>query len=272
MLTIFINLYFMAKSKHYYIRKSHRYLGLLLGIQFLFWTIGGLYFSWSNMDDVHGDFQKKAEPPLSGNLQLVSPSVALDNIRKAHQADSFAAVQLIQILGKPVYQVKSRHMVHEHEGHTNRAAYTTYLADATTGQLRPALSREEAIAVASSRFNGTPAVKSVEYLTSTHGHHEYRESPLPAYAVTFEHPSVTTVYVATDLGTVQKFRNNKWRAFDFLWMLHTMDYQGRDNFGNILLRAFSILGLITVVSGFLLWGISTSRFKKRKKVAKRALV
>lgn len=49
----------MVKSKHYYIRKTHRWLGVIFGIRFLLWTIGGLYFSWSNMDDVHGDFQKR---------------------------------------------------------------------------------------------------------------------------------------------------------------------------------------------------------------------
>jgi hypothetical protein len=69
--------------------------------------------------------------------------------------------------------------------------------------------------------------------------------------------------VATELGTVQKFRNNKWRVFDFLWMMHTMDYEGRDNFGNILLKIFSIFGLITVLSGFLLFFISAKWNKKK---------
>ena len=68
----------MAKSKHFYIRKSHRYLGLLLGIQFLLWTIGGLYFSWNDIDEVHGDFQKKRVPLLSSSIGLVSPSIVLD--------------------------------------------------------------------------------------------------------------------------------------------------------------------------------------------------
>jgi len=54
---------------------------------------------------------------------------------------------------------------------------------------------------------------------------------LPAYAIRFDHPSKTTVYVATEMGAVTKFRNEKWRIFDFLWMLHTMDYQSRDNIG-----------------------------------------
>jgi uncharacterized iron-regulated membrane protein len=104
-------------------------------------------------------------------------------------------------------------------------------------------------------------VVKIEKVDSIHAHHEYRSGELPAYAISFEHPSKTTVYVATELGTVQKFRNDKWRVFDFLWMLHTMDYEGRDNFGNILLRAFSVFGLITVLSGFLLYFISSKRFK-----------
>ena len=37
------------------IRRVHRYLGIFLGIQFLIWTISGMYFSWTNIDDIHGD-------------------------------------------------------------------------------------------------------------------------------------------------------------------------------------------------------------------------
>ena len=57
-------------------------------------------------------------------------------------------------------------------------------------------------------------------------------------------------------------RHRSWRWFDFLWMTHTMDYEGRDNFNTIVLRAFSLLGLITVLSGFLLWYTSSPSIKK----------
>jgi hypothetical protein len=138
-----------------------------------------------------------------------------------------------------------------------------HLAHAVTGKLREPLNQQEAVAVAARHFNGQPAVIGTEYLTTTNSHHEYREQPLPAYAVTFTHPSNTTVYVSTELGTVQKFRNDKWRIFDFLWMLHTMDYESRDEIGNVLLRIFSIFGLITILSGFSLYIIS-SRWWRRK--------
>jgi len=255
----------MAKSKHYYIRKTHRYLGVLLGIQFLLWTIGGLYFSWSNMDEVHGDFQKRTVSYLPVNTSLLSPSVIIDSIKRNEKVDSFLSVQLIEILGKPYYQIRGANTSNptnhpEHVGHS-----ITWLANAITGQIKRPLTKDEAVEVAKARFNGQPTIKSVDYLTAINGHHEYRESPLPAYAITFEHPSGTTVYVATELGTVQKFRNNKWRIFDFLWMLHTMDYQSRDNIGNIILRIFSIFGLVTVFSGFALYSISFKKGKKKNR-------
>ncbi len=254
----------MTKSKHYYIRKSHRYLGLLLGIQFLLWTIGGLYFSWNNIDEVHGDFQKKRVPLLSSSIQLVSPSVALDTIRKVHRIDSLVSIQLIDIMGMPFYQLRCITALHNMQTHTDHHGLMNHLADAQTGKLRSPLSQEEAIAVAKRYFVEEAKVVKIEKVDTIHAHHEYRSGELPAYAISFEHPSKTTVYVATELGTVQKFRNDKWRVFDFLWMLHTMDYQGRDNFGNILLRAFSIFGLVTVLSGFLLFFVSIKWRRKNK--------
>lgn len=241
----------MAKSKHYYIRRTHRYLGVILGIQFLFWTISGLYFSWTNIDEIHGDFQHKKPPLLSGNYDLVSPNKVFENL--GYKADSVTSIQVVTILEKPYYSLqyfkgKELHKV---------------LADATNGEIRPAISKDESIQIAAESFNGNPKVNSVEYITSTNGHHEYREKPLPAWAVTFEHPTSTTIYVSTEGGKVESFRNNKWRVFDFLWMGHTMDYKSRDNINNWLLRIFSAFGLITVLSGFVLFFIS-SKWKRKK--------
>jgi hypothetical protein len=41
-----------------------------------------------------------------------------------------------------------------------------------------------------------------------------------------------------------------------------MDYETRDDFNNKLIRAFSLLGLITVMSGFLLWFISSKTVRR----------
>lgn len=242
----------MTGKTKYLIRRIHRYLGVILGIQFFFWTIGGLYFSWSNMDEIHGDFQKKAPPQYKADLGFVSPLIALQNLKTKANIDSILNITLIDVLGKPTYRIEFLHGGH-HKMYQ--------LADAQTGALRDPLSIDEATALAKQQFNGEPTVKSVEALKEVNGHHEYRESPLPAVAVTFEKPVETTVYVATEMGIVTKYRNNKWRIFDFLWMLHTMDYQSRDNLGNWLLRAFSIFGLLTICSGFTLFFISSKKIK-----------
>ena len=233
------------------LRKTHRWFGVILGIQFLFWTIGGLYFSWSNMDEVHGDHQKAHIHPLDGEMTLTNPQEILQKIKQIDTVNYVFDIRLIQLLGNPVYQI-----IYSKEHDRNKKIQ---LANAETGELRPALSKNEATEIAQQNFSIDAKVNQIEYLINTNGHHEYREQPLPAYAITFEHPTNTTVYVASELGTVQKFRNSKWRIFDFLWMLHTMDYQSRDNISNWLLRAFSIFGLFTIATGFTLFFVSRKK-------------
>ena len=243
----------MKRNIHLLSRRIHRYLGLVIGIQFLLWTLGGLYFSWSDMDQVHGDHHRKAAPLMPVNLELVSPKMVLKGLGQIHPTDSLLSIELIQVLGLAVYRIR----ILSKDSHHPKVL----MANALTGQLRPPLSQTEAISIANSAFNGHSAIVSVQYLTATSNHHEYRQQPLPAYAVNYGKPDDATVYVATQLGTVQKVRNNSWRAFDFLWMLHTMDYQSRDNIGNWLLRIFSVLGLLTIISGFVLYGLSSKTLR-----------
>ncbi len=247
----------MAKSKHYYIRRTHRYLGLILGIQFLFWTISGLYFSWTNIDEIHGDLQHRHPPKLTSTIHLISPDSVFKQV--SDKPVFINSIQLISILEKPFYNIN----------YSTAKEAKNILADAKTGIIRNGITKEEAIQIAAESFNGKPVVQSAEYITSTNGHHEYREKPLPAWAITFKHSTHTTVYVSAEQGKVESFRNNKWRIFDFLWMGHTMDYQSRDNINNWLLRLFSAFGLVTVLSGFTLYWVS--RKKKKFKVIRPAL-
>jgi uncharacterized iron-regulated membrane protein len=252
---------FMRANLQIRVRKLHRYLGLVLGIQFLLWTAGGLYFSWSDMDEIHGDHQRHPALSLTTGPRLASPGIVLDSLQKMHPSLAVVSLQLVDVLGEPVYQVVYQ------RGPGTGGSREVQLTSARTGAFRGPLSRQEAVRLAKSRFHGQAAVERVEYLTTAGAHHEYRENPLPAYAIRFNHPSRTTVYVAAQLGTVQKFRNEKWRVFDFLWMLHTMDYSTRDNFGNVLLRAFSLFGLLTILSGFVLYYLSSRTIRRmRKKV------
>jgi hypothetical protein len=248
----------MFKNKNLLIRKAHRYLGLFIGIQFLCWTISGLYFSWNNIDNVHGDHLRKPAKFLSAEVVTVSPSVAVNKLREIKQVDSVHSVHLIRVLDKPVYQV-SYFSGHVGEGVHLHLHYA--LADATTGELRTPIVKEEAIAIAKENIIENAALLEAKYLESVNDHHEYRESQLPAWAVSFSEPKCT-VYVSADKGQYQTIRHDQWRVFDFLWMFHTMDYSSRDNFNNWLLKGFSIFGLITILSGFLLFVTSSPTIKR----------
>ncbi len=232
------------------------------------WTIGGIYFSFSDMDEIHGDHQRKAaHVSFQTDMELVSPTEVLAQLSGASAVTS---VRLIDIMGVPHYQVayqaSADHAAHGPEHEHSAMPTRTQLALASTGELRPALNEQEAVELARQSFVEPVEVAQVEYLTkeNINGHHEYRGSALPAWAITMEHPTQTTVYVAAEQGMVTKFRNNKWRVFDFLWMLHTMDYQGRDNFGNILLRIFSVAGMVTILSGLALYLASSGSGRKGK--------
>lgn len=242
----------MAKSKHFYIRKAHRYLGVLLGLQFLLWTISGLYFSWTNIDEIHGDLQHKHPRQLAASFNYVSPDIVLKNLTK--KIDSIRSIEVVNILNDPFYSIR----------YFSNKKLQTILADAQSGQIRNSINKEEAIKIAAESFAGAANIQAVEYITTVDKHNEYREKPLPAWKISFQHESNTNIYVSAQTGKIETFRNKKWRTFDLLWMFHTMDYNGRDNINNWVLRAFSIFGIITVLSGFALYFVSSKRFRKKK--------
>ena len=235
-------------------RKWHRYLGLLLGIQFFFWTLGGLYFSWTNIEEIRGDHLKTEPSSIILNDTLRSPSVFLKE--HLNVDEMVKTLELDMLFGEPIYRVSTADMDQS----------KTYLFNAKNGKRILPLNKEQSIQLATEKLNIKATVENTEYLMEAGKHHEYRGRPLPAYAVTFSEPANTTIYVSTVHANVQTFRSNSWRMFDFLWMLHTMDYQERDNFNNLLLRVFSLFGLITILSGFSLYILTsnTSILKKKK--------
>jgi hypothetical protein len=138
-----------------------------------------------------------------------------------------------------------------------------HLADARTGALRAPLSEAEAGDLARATYAGTGAITSRDLLESVGSHHEYRGRPLPAWAFTFDDSRRTRIYVAPSEARVTTVRNSRWRIFDFLWMVHTMDYAGRDDLNNWLLRAFAVFGLATLASGFALFFATQRRSARR---------
>ena len=208
------------------IRKTHRYLGLFLGIQFLFWTISGLYFSWTDIDDIHGDHFKNTEYEPKAFNDLISPS-------QLNVSQGINTIELRDINNSPYYWINNEQ-----------------LYNAIDGSLKTNITKEEALHIAKLNMKNGLEVESIEQINETGKHHEYREKLLPAYVISYESDEALKAYVSINDGKFQTVRHRSWRWFDFLWMTHTMDYEGRDNFNTIVLRSFSLLGLITVLQRY----------------------
>lgn len=224
------------------IRKAHRYLGLFIGIQFLMWTISGMYFSWTDIDEIHGDYFKKDVPEQASFKNLISTS-------RLENEQNIKFLELLEIDNEPYFWINKEH-----------------LFNAISGTKKDGVTEEEAINIAERYMLADLEFDQIQRIETVGNHHEYRGRPLPAYEISYKNNENLKAYVAIENGAFQTVRHRDWRWFDFLWMTHTMDYQGRDNFNTIVLRTFSLLGLITVLSGFLLWFTSSPTVRKIKKV------
>lgn len=228
----------MRKNNQYYLRKAHRWLGVTIGIQFIFWTVSGIYFSWTDIDEIHGD-------------HFIDPPKKMVSIPSLNIADSTLKISemALRII----------------EDHPYLWVNDSILLDAATGDVKQGVTQQEAEQIAQTYVKDDFRIKSSMLITDVNEHHEYRGKPLPAWAIHFDGDEALTAYVVQKDGSFQRVRHRAWRWFDFLWMTHTMDYEARDDFNNLLLRAFSLFGLLTVASGFVLFFITTKKKRKKKK-------
>lgn len=248
----------MGASFNYYTKKSHRYLGVFIGIQFVMWTVGGFYFSWTNINEIRGDHLRSETAERDFGEGLVTPSAAIAEVKAKENGAKVRRLNLSSVLGEPVYEI----------GYESAdRGMKTVLADARTGELREPITKEQALEIAKRGLSKPSDVISTELLTEGQvgGHHEYREKPLPAYAITYSEPANLVVYVSQETGRVESVRTTAWRVFDFFWLFHTLDFYGRDDINNYVLRAFSVLGLVTLASGYVLFFITSPWFRRSGK-------
>jgi hypothetical protein len=237
-------------NSKYLVRKIHRYFGVIIGIQFLLWTVGGLYFAWSNIEEIRGNHIIHHPHDLVIKDHLKSPSEILSANQIA--SNTIKAIRLSNLFNDLFYEI-----------HTSDKML---MINSETGILRNHISELEAKLIVKNKLKTETPIISTTYVTNQNidDHFQYRGSALPAWAVKLDDESNTTIYVCAVRGTVQKVRTKQWRIFDYLWMLHIMDYNERDNINNTILRTFSVLGMITIISGFVLFYQSSRTIKRIK--------
>jgi uncharacterized iron-regulated membrane protein len=225
------------------LREVHRWLGLFAGIQLLAWTVSGLYFTLIPIEEIRGDhlLVNELESPLASDFYLISQS----ELTALHPELNEARLEDFQFLvtnNVPVYLV----------GETR--------FDAQTGDKLESISEGEALQIVRARTGFKS--ESVTFIAAVETGSEYRGGDLPAWKIEIAEENAA-IYVSASSGKIRAVRTTSWRLFDFLWSLHIMDYDERDDFNHPLLIFMATLGLITVFSGLFLF-IVTQRIRAKQ--------
>lgn len=215
----------------------HNWMGLLVGIQIVFWFVGGLVMTVLPLDLVRGERSMAEQTPASASME----QVALLGNRQALRG--VRSITARKVAGIPVLQVTD-------------LAGKTLIYHAQTAALLSPIDMELAAKVALEDFsyrvadvNADVTVVATEWLTEEPG--DFRRT-LPVWQVTLDDPDGTRLYVSPDTGRVLARRNDYWRVFDFFWMLHIMDYDEREDFNNPLLIVTTITSTLFVITGIIL--------------------
>ena len=227
------------------VRRVHKWLALFVGIQAVIWTATGMYMVAVHIDIIHGDHLVRSAPSEQRSLSgLVSPAAIVA------REPGISEVRLQTLFDRPVWRV-------EHE----RGAY---VVDAASGQRISAINENQARAIATRIYTGEPKIVSAKLLTEAPLEMQTRKPPY--WRVQFEGWNEPTLYISPSTGELVSRRHNLWRIFDFVWMLHIMDYDERSDVNNPLLRIATWSAVIMALAGALLLYWSFPR-KKRKKAA-----
>jgi len=215
----------------------HRWIGLIISLQLLAWSVGGFVFSILDIDDVHGDTEARMRQV--GEMSIESlPPLMQDSLREQGVESIGTATIIDRGLGA-FWEIRSS------DG--------SWIGRAnSSGNLTGLITQTEAQEIAVDDFLPDAPVESIQ-LIEDEPPSEYRGGRLPVYQVVMDHPKHTHIYVDAATGRIMARRNKSWRTFDFFWMLHTMDYKGRDNFNHPLLTIASLFAIAASGTGLALW-------------------
>ena len=212
----------------------HIWLGWLVGVPMLLWTVSGLVMALKPLEETRGENLLDPPPLREFGVDLALPRVA--------PHDVIAAMRLVQQADGPVWIVETE-------------AGGTYRYSARDGALIPPVIASEARAIAQASWAGDAALDSVTYIPGDAPAPDLRAG-LDTWQAHFA--DGTNVYIRADSGEVLATRTGWWRFYDLMWGLHIMDLQTREDTSHPVLILFAALGVIGSLLG------CTLMFRRRK--------
>ena len=208
------------------VRNTHKYLSFFISIQLLLWTVSGIYFAFNKIENVRGE-QYRLQSPFKysfKNIEFEIPEATSAVLKKR--------------LDKTIITASTE-------------AGMRYFDE--DGDPLKKISFDEAKQIVAENTLLKPI--AVEEVSEPKKGSEYRGRQLPIYKVTTRNANDKEInaYLNIFSGDIVAIRSAQWRIWDLMWGFHIMDWQERDNIDNILLKIFSVLALISSLSGILLF-------------------
>lgn len=219
----------------------HKWVALIVGVQVLFWTVGGLVMTAIPIERVRSEHRLAEREPLSlpddaapvlagrGAVEATLKTTARGPLWVLKDADGEATV--LDLAGEPL----------------------TSLGEADARRLAARAYKGEGKPVAARHFAQAPQETG-------------REGPL--WRVDFDDAERTSFYVDPKTGEVVSRRSAVWRFYDFFWRLHILDFENGEDFNHPLIIGASVLAVIMTITGFvLLWfrfGRDLARSRRRR--------
>jgi len=216
-----------------FLKKLHKWVGLLIGIQVVLWLLSGLMLSLLNPEKVSGEKWAQTGPQAPRAIQnetLLEP----DELPAQH-LEGALSISLEARRGQPVYRI--------------RYSDGTTLINAGNGSVI-VTGKHEAQLLAQQDFTGFGEVISIT--SGVAPDLETRGNTGAYWRVNFSDKAHTSLYISVSTGEILQRRNSYWRVFDFFWMLHIMDYAGHEDINNALIITVALIAIWLGISGFIL--------------------
>ena len=217
----------MSKPLSFWLRKIHKWVGLVVGIQVVLWAVSGAGMAILDMETVAGGPEREAaSPPLPAPGAW--PRIAA------------------RLGGQPVSALRLRSLPAGHAYEVTTPGGTR-LFDAASGE-PVVVGAALASAIARAGHPGGLAPVRVTALTSVPL--AARDHELPLWQADFADRAGSRYFVSATTGELLERRNRTHRLWDVLWMLHTMDYAQRTSFNHPLIVVAAIAMAWLAVTGF----------------------
>ncbi len=201
----------------------HIWLGWVVGLPVLMWTVTGLWMVARPIEEVRGE-----------------------HLRAAHAAIDPAQITFPRRIGEPIHEAWLASQPDGPAWIVTAADGARWRYSARDGSVIPPVVKDEAQRIAEAAYAGRAAFTGATYFAAGEAPSDARAQAAVWQA---RFADGTRVYIDDATGEVLALRTGQWRLYDLMWGLHIMDPQTREDTNNPFVIAFGALAMIGALLG-----------------------